>query len=269
MTLILRRPATGPLTSPFGPRAQYGFHHGIDYGWYTASPDYRVFAAAAGTVTRVWRTSTMGLIIEIDHGAGYATRYNHLAGTLVQQGQKVKAGQHIGTMGHTGSLAAGTHLHFELWHNGARIDPAPYMTATAGGGTPISTKENTMPAVIKRTEGTPEWSLVHPALVGPSDLERGYIVTSDPIRGKWWARLYDDGAGNEQGFERADYIEMQANARKDHEAWAGSSSTPGGPSAADVAAELAKLIPPAPTAEDVAAAVAALPHPTYTATPNA
>ena len=137
MTLALRKPATGPITSPYGPRPIYGFHNGIDFGFLEAAPDYRIFAAAAGTVVQVTVTTTMGRYTMIDHGNGYKTAYAHQSAQLVKVGQKVTAGEHIGTMGHTGSLAAGTHLHFELWHNGVRVDPAPYLAAPAGGGTPI------------------------------------------------------------------------------------------------------------------------------------
>jgi len=93
-------------------------------------------------------------------------------------------------------------------------------TSSAGGGTEItSKKENDMPAVIKRTEGTPEWSLIWPPLAGVDDLQKGYVVTNDPERAKWWTRFYELGAGTEDKFTRDEYIAAQKYARLDHEAW--------------------------------------------------
>lgn len=155
MTLSLSVPANGWVSSPFGPRniPSSPFHHGIDYGWLVATRDYQIFAAAPGTVSQVFFNTTMGHCIEIDHGGGFRTRYCHLADAgLVSVGQSVVRRQHIGTMGSTGTAADGErHLHFELWQNGNRIDPAPYMTGTAGdGGTPIEEKSRDMQGAFPR-----------------------------------------------------------------------------------------------------------------------
>jgi hypothetical protein len=123
-------------------------------------------------------------------------------------------------------------------------------TTAAGTGHPINTKETNMPAVIKRTTGTAEWSLIWPPLRGPSDLERGYIVTTDPTRAKWWTRFYELGQGSEDKFERTDYIEAQENARLDHEAWLAGQTVAPAAQTVDydkLATALAKALPPAPT----------------------
>ena len=94
-----------------------------------------------------------------------------------------------------------------------------------------------MPALIKRTDGNPEWSLVWPSLRGPDEKQRGYIVTTDPERAKWWARFYERGQGSGDKFERDEYVKAQAMARLDHEAWLAaqpvSSGTTGGLSTHD------------------------------------
>jgi murein DD-endopeptidase MepM/ murein hydrolase activator NlpD len=48
--------------------------------------------------------------------------YLHLDTILVKEGQRVKRGQTIGTMGNTG-YSTGTHLHLSITKNGQYIDP--------------------------------------------------------------------------------------------------------------------------------------------------
>ena len=69
-----------------------------------------------------------GNMVKIDHGNGNITLYAHLASIAVQNGQKVAKGQEIGYMGDSGN-AYGGHLHFELFLEGNRTDPTPYLDA--------------------------------------------------------------------------------------------------------------------------------------------
>lgn len=134
------------------------------------------------------------------------------------------------------------------------------LTAPAGTGPrplPRTWKDAEMPKVIRRTTGDPEWSLIWPPLRGATPIERGYIVTVDPVRAKWWARNYDAGQGNEDAFERAEYVEAQEMARLDHEAWLRGQPV-GGQGAVEIdyariKADLAGLIP---SVETIAGAVA-------------
>jgi murein DD-endopeptidase MepM/ murein hydrolase activator NlpD len=56
-----------------------------------------------------------------------------LYGSLqVKPGDVVQAGTVLGHVGDTG-LSYGAHLHFEVFVNGARIDPLPWLRQHAGG----------------------------------------------------------------------------------------------------------------------------------------
>ena len=71
-----------------------------------------------------WRTV-------VSHGAVrgvlLTTTYNHQTRLGASVGDKVAAGQQIGTVGSTG-YSTGCHLHLELYVNAAMVDPAPWLT---------------------------------------------------------------------------------------------------------------------------------------------
>lgn len=107
-------------------------HGGIDLGGVLNSP---IFASRGGIVTSSggeWNGG-YGKMILIDHGDGYVTRYAHLNGVNVQDGQAVTAGETIGLLGSTG-LSTGPHLHFEIIQNGTQIDPAPLLFGEGSDG---------------------------------------------------------------------------------------------------------------------------------------
>ena len=112
-----------------------------------------------------------------------------------------------------------------------------------------------MPAVIKRTEGPPEWSLVAPSLAGPSEIERGYVVTSDPKRALWWERFYELGSGTADAFGRDEYVAAQKYARLDHDAWL--AGQPGSATSTPVVIDYVKLagLIKTPTLTEIAEAV--------------
>ena len=43
-------------------------------------------------------------------------------------GSYVFVGTPLALIGNTGTLTTGTHLHFELWHDGKPLDPQDFMT---------------------------------------------------------------------------------------------------------------------------------------------
>ncbi len=121
-----------PLPSSTGIGETYGpqegrFHNGIDiYGNYGAP----IIAADGGTVEEALGSGYnggWGLTILIRHGNGYETRYSHCSAVLVTQGEKISQGQVIGYVGSTGYSTC-NHLHFEVYHNGNRTDPYPFIS---------------------------------------------------------------------------------------------------------------------------------------------
>ncbi len=115
------------IVSGFGMRYHPILHHrrmhtGIDL---TAQQGTPVYATADGRVTTAGRgegTSGYGICVIVDHGYGYQTLYGHLSRVAVRPGQRVKRGEMIGYVGHTG-LAQGNHLHYEVIQNGNKVNP--------------------------------------------------------------------------------------------------------------------------------------------------
>ena len=120
-----QRPAAGTLMAPLEalvPSSPYGlrtspitgkageFHWGLDFA---ASCGARVHSVDAGVVRAVgWHQWGGGNRVEVDHGNGLITTYNHLEGIGVRTGQSVQAGELIAKVGTTGA-STGCHLHFE------------------------------------------------------------------------------------------------------------------------------------------------------------
>jgi murein DD-endopeptidase MepM/ murein hydrolase activator NlpD len=90
-------------------------HGGIDI---QAPPGSAVIAAQSGIVIdiRPNPSDTYGRQVVIDHGNGYYSQSAHLEGIQVKPGEKVSAGQLIGSVGRTGNLPPNgdSHLHFEI-----------------------------------------------------------------------------------------------------------------------------------------------------------
>jgi murein DD-endopeptidase MepM/ murein hydrolase activator NlpD len=98
-------------------------HTGIDFAASIGTP---IYATADGLVDKVEVSfSGYGKMVEIDHGFGYRTRYAHMHGFTVRNGQRIKRGELIGYVGNTG-LSTAPHLHYEVFINGAQVNPVYY-----------------------------------------------------------------------------------------------------------------------------------------------
>lgn len=117
-------PVVGRITSSFGARRHpiLGYtrmHAGIDFGASYGSP---IYAVGDATVSFAGWHGGHGNYVRLDHGGGYATGYAHMSRIAVGSGSRVRAGQVIGYVGSTG-LSTGPHLHYELYRNGAAVNP--------------------------------------------------------------------------------------------------------------------------------------------------
>ncbi len=113
------------ISSSFNPRRLHPVtktvkpHRGIDYAAKTGTP---VVAAGNGRVIKAGYNQYNGNYVFIQHGNTYVTKYLHLNKRKVKQGEKVKQGQLIGTVGATGRVT-GAHLHYEFLVNGVHRNP--------------------------------------------------------------------------------------------------------------------------------------------------
>lgn len=115
------------LTASYGMRIHPFYktlksHQGVDY---TIPEGSRVFATADGRVKEASKSSTAGQTVVIDHGNGFETSYSHLGRINVTRGQEVRRGDIIALSGNSG-LSLSPHLHYEVRHNGMRVDPIHY-----------------------------------------------------------------------------------------------------------------------------------------------
>lgn len=126
-TLIWPTPSCTTNSSAYGWRIHpiYGtrkFHAGEDI---PAGYGAEILAAASGRVVTAGWVSGYGNYTVIDHGGGLMTAYGHQSSFAVSVGQTVTQGQVIGYVGSTGN-STGPHLHFEVYVNGATVDPKSY-----------------------------------------------------------------------------------------------------------------------------------------------
>ncbi len=118
-------PVKGRISGRFGRQRIYRGEPGSYHGGIDIAPGNGVpFVAPADGVVVLARTgfSLEGGLIIIDHGQGLNSAFLHASRIVVEEGQSVTQGQHIGNVGSTGR-ATGPHLHWGLKWKAARLDP--------------------------------------------------------------------------------------------------------------------------------------------------
>jgi len=121
-------PTEGRVVSAFGAQVhpRFGtrtFRNGVDI---EAGEGRDVAAVFAGHVVYTGWFKGYGNLIILDHDNEYFTLYAHVADILVKEGDDVKQGQRIGTVGDTGSLE-GPRLYFEVRYQGKPQNPEQWL----------------------------------------------------------------------------------------------------------------------------------------------
>lgn len=118
---LLFSPINGTLSEGFDPKNK---HFAVDL---VAPKDTPVKSIANGTVLFAEWTSETGYVIIIEHQDDFTSVYKHNGSLSKSQGDLVRAGEVIASIGNTGEFTTGPHLHFELWRKGKPVDPQNYI----------------------------------------------------------------------------------------------------------------------------------------------
>ncbi|WP_437903713.1 M23 family metallopeptidase [Sorangium sp. So ce327] len=195
-----------PMSSSFGPRLQtsrdgvYDFHRGIDIPTVMGTP---VYAVADGKVIRAGRYEDFeDVVVQIEHcdqpGACLYSNYIHLTMPLVETGDQVGRGQHIGYTG----LAASSlfpHLHFEIREGGHEkaycVHPLRFLPTPGGLPPALSlrrTDEDSTSSVSVEVEATLPG--ISPGLVelavATSSRSTGEVIEERVFNYEEWNRKY-------------------------------------------------------------------------------
>jgi murein DD-endopeptidase MepM/ murein hydrolase activator NlpD len=114
-------PVNGYISREFEPQT----HPAIDIAASSGTP---VKAVAGGRVIFSGWNQKYGNVVIIYHGNGYFSIYKHNLRNLVVDNQIIKKGQMIATVGETGELTSGPHLHLEIWQENMPLNPLVFLT---------------------------------------------------------------------------------------------------------------------------------------------
>ena len=128
-------PVEGEIVKHFGKEKliysetlkEWTTHLGIDI---KADKTTIVKASADGSVKSIKNDPRYGLTIVVEHQNGFTTVYsNLLSAEFVVEGENVKSGQTLGTVGNSATfeILDDSHLHFEILKDGNSIDPEMYI----------------------------------------------------------------------------------------------------------------------------------------------
>lgn len=114
-------PIDGIITSNFN---KVQGHYAIDIA---AAANTPVKTCYEGTVIFADWSSETGNIIIVQHENNLISAYKHNSALLKEVGDFVRSGEAIAIIGNSGENSTGPHLHFELWFEGAPIDPEDFI----------------------------------------------------------------------------------------------------------------------------------------------
>lgn len=119
--IVFFAPLNGSVSEGFDSQKN---HLAVDI---VAKKNTAVKATADGTVIFSGWTTETGYVIILKHAYNYTSVYKHNGNLLKEQGDFVKSGEVIASVGSTGELTTGPHLHFELWSGGYAINPINFI----------------------------------------------------------------------------------------------------------------------------------------------
>lgn len=114
-------PVQGIISSNFDAGLK---HYAVDIAAVNGTP---IKAAADGTVVFAGWSADTGYTVLIEHAYGLITVYKHAGSLNKEQNDQVLAGEVIASVGNTGELTTGPHLHFEIWSDGYPLDPTNFI----------------------------------------------------------------------------------------------------------------------------------------------
>lgn len=119
--LVLFPPVNGTISEQYDAEKR---HFAVDV---VAPRDTPVKAVANGMVIFSEWTADTGYVMILEHEDGLLSVYKHNGSLSKVQGDIVRAGEVIASVGNTGKFTTGPHLHFEIWDNGTPVDPVNFI----------------------------------------------------------------------------------------------------------------------------------------------
>ncbi|WP_425235149.1 M23 family metallopeptidase [Ulvibacterium sp.] len=119
--LVLFPPVNGTISAQYDAEKR---HFAVDV---VAPKDTPVKAVANGMVIFSEWTADTGYVMILEHEDGLLSVYKHNGSLSKVQGDIVRAGEVIASVGNTGKFTTGPHLHFEIWDNGTPVDPMNFI----------------------------------------------------------------------------------------------------------------------------------------------
>ena len=121
VNFVLFAPVKGTISNGYNPKEK---HFAVDV---VTTKDASVKATSDGTVIFAEWTAATGYVIILKHKNNLISVYKHNASLSKEQGELVKEGEIIATVGNTGEFSTGPHLHFELWSDGYPTNPTNFI----------------------------------------------------------------------------------------------------------------------------------------------
>ncbi len=118
---VLFPPVSGTISQKYNAKKK---HFAVDI---VAPRQTPVKAVAGGMVIFAEWTADTGHVIILEHRNGLLSVYKHNGSLNKNQGDIVRSGEVIASVGNTGELTTGPHLHFELWDKGTSLNPLDFI----------------------------------------------------------------------------------------------------------------------------------------------